>query len=107
MPDPTLIRARLAGDRTTVRALMSHEMETGQRKDSAGRTVPAWFIQEVRVVHNGKTVLTVMCGPSISKNPYLQFVLKGAKLGDKLGLSWTDSRGEQRSDETEVVADKA
>jgi len=40
MADPMRIRAQAAGDRTTVRVLMSHEMETGQRKDSAGKVIP-------------------------------------------------------------------
>ena len=43
MPDPMRIRAQAAGDKTTVRVLMSHEMETGLRKDPAGKTIPAWF----------------------------------------------------------------
>ena len=47
MADPMRIRAQAAGDKATVRVLMSHEMETGQRKDAAGKIVPAWHIQEV------------------------------------------------------------
>ena len=40
MADPMRIRAQAAGDNATVRVLMSHEMETGQRKDSAGKVDP-------------------------------------------------------------------
>ena len=69
MADPMRIRAQAAGDKATVRVLMSHEMETGQRKDSAGKPIPAWFIQEVTAAHNGKTVLTAEWGPSVAKNP--------------------------------------
>ncbi|HRH05409.1 MAG TPA: thiosulfate oxidation carrier complex protein SoxZ, partial [Burkholderiaceae bacterium] len=47
MADPMRIRAAVAGDKATVRVLMSHEMETGQRKDAAGKTIPAWHITEV------------------------------------------------------------
>ena len=36
MADPMRIRARLKGDAADVRVLMAHEMETGQRKNSAG-----------------------------------------------------------------------
>ena len=102
MADPMRIRAQAAGDKTTVRVLMSHEMETGQRKDSAGKVIPAWFIQEVTAAHNGKTVLTAEWGPSIAKNPFLQFVVKGAKAGDKISVSWVDNKGEKRSDEATV-----
>jgi sulfur-oxidizing protein SoxZ len=77
-------------------------METGQRKDSAGKVIPAWFIQEVTAAHNGKTVLTADWGPSIAKNPFLQFVVKGAKAGDKISISWVDNKGDKRTDEATV-----
>jgi sulfur-oxidizing protein SoxZ len=96
------IRAQAAGDKTTVRILMAHEMETGQRKDAAGKTIPAWFIQEVTASLNGKTVLTADWGPAVSKNPILQFTQKGAKAGDKIAVTWKDNRGDTRTDEATV-----
>ena len=102
MADPMRIRAQVAGDKATVRVLMSHEMETGQRKDSAGKTIPAWFIQDVTASHNGKQVLAAQWGPSVSKNPFLQFSVKGAKAGDKIAVSWTDNKGDKRTDEATV-----
>jgi sulfur-oxidizing protein SoxZ len=102
MADPMRIRAQAAGATTTVRVLMAHEMETGQRKDAAGKTIPAWHITEVTAQLNGKTVLTAQWGTSVSKNPFLQFNLKGAKAGDKVGISWVDNKGDKRSDEAVV-----
>ena len=102
MADPMRIRAQVAGDKATVRVLMNHEMETGQRKDAAGKTVPAWFIQEVMAKHNGKSVMTAQWGPAISKHPFLQFVVKGAKAGDKIEITWKDNKGETRTDEAVV-----
>ena len=103
MADPMRIRAQAQGSSAVVRVLMSHEMETGQRKDSAGKTIPAWFIQEVSATHNGKTVLNAEWGPAVSKNPFLQFTVKGAKAGDKITVNWVDNRGEKRSDEATVT----
>lgn len=103
MADPMRIRAQAAGDKTTVRVLMSHEMETGQRKDAAGKTIPAWFIQTVTATLNGKTVLNAQWGPSVAKNPFLQFVVKGAKAGDKVAVTWVDNRGDKRTDEAVVA----
>jgi sulfur-oxidizing protein SoxZ len=103
MADPMRIRAQAAGDKTTVRVLMSHEMETGLRKDAAGKVIPAWFIQEVTATHNGKPVLSADWGPSISKNPFMQFVVKGAKAGDKISVSWVDNKGDKRTDEAVVA----
>lgn len=102
MADPMRIRAQVAGSNATVRVLMSHEMESGQRKDSAGKLVPAWHIAEVTATHNGKTVMTAEWGPAVSKNPFLQFTVKGAKAGDKVGVSWKDNKGESRTDEATV-----
>jgi sulfur-oxidizing protein SoxZ len=102
MADPMRIRAQMAGDKATVRVLMSHEMETGQRRDSAGALVPAWFIQEVIASHNGKVVMQAQWGPSISKNPFLQFSVKGAKAGDKITVNWVDNKGDKRTDEATV-----
>ncbi|MBC7940162.1 MAG: thiosulfate oxidation carrier complex protein SoxZ [Chitinophagaceae bacterium] len=103
MADPMRIRAQTAGDKATVRVLMSHEMETGQRKDPAGKTIPAWFIQEVTAMHNGKQVLSAEWGPSVAKNPFLQFNVKGAKAGDKISITWTDNKGDKRTDEATVT----
>jgi sulfur-oxidizing protein SoxZ len=103
MADPMRIRAQAQGDKAVVRVLMSHEMETGQRKDSAGKTIPAWFIQEVTASHNGRTVLNAEWGPAVSKNPFLQFTIKGAKAGDKVSVTWTDTKGDKRSDEALVT----
>lgn len=102
MSDPMRIRAQAAGDKVTVRVLMAHEMETGQRKDAAGKVIPAWYIQEVVAKLNGKQVLAAEWGPSVSKNPFLQFTLRGAKVGDKVGISWRDNRGDTRTDEAVV-----
>lgn len=102
MADPMRIRAQAAGDKTTVRVLMAHEMETGQRKDSSGKIVPAWYIQEVGAQLNGKPVMTAQWGPAVSKNPYLQFYVKSAKAGDKITITWRDNKGDQRSDEATV-----
>ena len=102
MADPMRIRAQVQGDKATVRVLMSHEMETGQRKDSAGMAIPAWFIQEVSATHNGKPVLSAQWGPAVAKNPFMQFTIKGAKAGDKVAVSWVDNRGDKRTDETTV-----
>lgn len=103
MADPMRIRAQAAGENTTVRVLMSHEMETGQRKDAAGKVVPAWYIQEVTASHNGKVVLSAEWGTGVSKNPFMQFILKGAKAGDKVSVTWKDNRGDTRTDEATVA----
>lgn len=103
MSDPMRIRAQAAGDNVTVRVLVSHEMETGLRKAADGNLVPAHYIQTVTATHNGKTVMSAQWGPAVSKNPFIQFVFKGAKAGEKIAVTWVDNKGDKRTDEATIT----
>ena len=102
MGDPMRIRAVAKGGDVVVKVLMSHEMETGQRKDSAGKPIPAHFIQHVSATWQGKVVLSAQWGTAISKNPFLEFSFKGGKKGDKIQITWTDNKGDKRTDEATI-----
>ena len=86
-----------------MKVLMAHEMETGQRKDAKGEIVPVHFIQSVVVTHNGKTVLDAQWSQAVSRDPFLGLRIKGAKAGDKITVTWTDNRGDKRTDESTVA----
>jgi len=103
MADPMKIRAQMKGDSAEIRVLMSHPMETGQRKDGEGKTIPAHHIQTITVTLNGKTVVSGQIAGSVSRNPVFGFKVKGAKAGDKVAVSWKDNKGDSRSDETTVA----
>jgi sulfur-oxidizing protein SoxZ len=103
MADPMKIRAQIKGDVAEVRILMGHAMETGQRKDAAGKAVPAHFIQSMTVEVGGKKVVDGQIGTSISRNPVFGFKVKGAKAGDKVVVSWVDNKGDKRTDEVAVA----
>ena len=102
MAEPMRIRVTMQGDKALVRVLMSHEMESGQRKDLDGKTVPAHFIQTVTVTLNDRPVLSAQWGPAVAKNPYLQFGVGGARQGDKVRVTWTDNKGDRRTDEAAI-----
>ena len=102
MADPMKIRAAMSGDKVEVKILMSHEMETGQRKDAKGAAIPAHFIQTVTATHNGKVVLAAEWGPAVSKNPFLSFKFAGGKPGEKVSVTWVDNKGDKRTDEATV-----
>ncbi|HEY5308968.1 MAG TPA: thiosulfate oxidation carrier complex protein SoxZ [Casimicrobiaceae bacterium] len=103
MADPMKIRANVVGDSTEVKVLMSHEMETGQRKDAQGKTIPGWFIQNVTATWNNKTVLSAQWGPAVSKNPFLSFKFNGGAKGDKVIITWVDNRGDKCTDEATIA----
>ena len=102
MANPMKIRAASKDGVSEVKVLMNHEMETGFRKDSSGNVVPAWFISEVVAKLNGAVVMQAQWGPSVSKNPYLAFKIKGGKAGDKIAVTWTDNKGDTRTDEATI-----
>ena len=101
--NPMKIRAANNGGVTEVKALIGHDMETGQRKDSAGAVIPAWFITELTAKHNDKLILSSEFGTSISKNPFLAFKFKGGAMGEKITVSWKDNKGETRTDEAVIT----
>jgi sulfur-oxidizing protein SoxZ len=79
-------------------------METGQRKDAKGEIVPPHFIQNVLVTLNGKTVFDAQWSQAVSRDPFLGLRVRGAKAGDKVSVTWTDNRGDKRTDESTVAA---
>ena len=103
MADPMKIRAKQVGDSTEVKVLMSHEMETGQRKDPDGQIIPAWFIQNIKVTHGDKVVLAAQWGPAVSKNPFVSFKFKGGAAGDKVRITWVDNHDDTRTDEATIA----
>jgi sulfur-oxidizing protein SoxZ len=88
------IKAKAEGGETTVRALMTHPMETGLRKDKkTGEVIPAHFITEVTCKWKGKTVMTALWSGGVSQNPYLAYKFKGGAAGDEVEVSWIDNKG--------------
>ena len=63
------MRAKMSGDETTVKALLTHPMETGLRKGKDGKKIPAHHITEVTCEHGGKVVMTALWGPAVSLRP--------------------------------------
>jgi sulfur-oxidizing protein SoxZ len=97
------IRAIANGGVTDIRVLMTHPMETGQRKDPDGKLVPMHFIQNVTVKVNGKTVVEGQTSQAISRNPVFTFRVRGGNRGDRIEVSWIDNQGETNQIETAVA----
>jgi sulfur-oxidizing protein SoxZ len=103
MARTTKIKARPKGSATEILVLVSHPMETGQRKDSkTKKTIPAHFIQKMTFTLNGKVVADANLGGAISKNPVIGIRIPKAKKGSKVKVSWSDNKGESGSAETNI-----
>ena len=104
MAEPMKIRAQLKGDVADIRVLVAHPMETGQRKNASGALVPMHFIKHVVVRHNGNVVYDAQWSQAVSRNPVFAVRVKGAKVGDKVAVTWTDNKDDKRTDEAVIVA---
>jgi sulfur-oxidizing protein SoxZ len=100
---PMKMRATANGGVTEVRVLMTHPMETGQRKDADGKLVPMHFIQTVAVKLNGKTVMEGEVSQAVSRNPVFSFRIKGGAKGDKIEVSWVDNTGATNKTESAIA----
>ena len=103
MGNPMRIRANVTGDTVEVKVLIRHDMETGQRKDAAGKTVPAHFIQTLVAKWKDKVVLDAQLGTSVSKDPFFSFKFKGGAKGEKVTVKWVDNKGDSRTDEATIA----
>ncbi len=100
---PMKMRATLASGYTDVRVLMTHPMETGQRKDPDGKLIALHFIQNITVKVNGRTVVEGQISQAVSRNPVFSFRLKAGAKGDRVEVSWVDNNGETNQTEAAVA----
>jgi sulfur-oxidizing protein SoxZ len=103
MSEPTRIRATEQNGIVDVKLLIKHAMETGRRKDDAGKLIPIWHITQMTVKVKNKEVFQAHFGTGISKDPFIHFKFKGAMKGEEIVISWLDSRGDKRSDRALIV----
>jgi sulfur-oxidizing protein SoxZ len=81
-----------AGEVVTIKTLISHSMESGQRKDSDGNVIPRSIINRFVCAFNGETVIDVTLEPAISTNPYFEFEAKVPESGE-FTFVWYDDDG--------------
>ncbi|MGL4637205.1 MAG: thiosulfate oxidation carrier complex protein SoxZ [Beijerinckiaceae bacterium] len=81
-----------AGEIIEIKTLISHEMESGQRKDAAGKSIPRKIINKMTAAFNGKTVFEADWHPAISANPYQSFFFKATESGE-FTFTWKDDDG--------------
>ena len=80
------------GEVVTVKLLISHPMESGQRHDEGGSLVPQNVINDLRCRYDGAEVLRLTLHPAIAANPFFQFSFRADKPGT-LAISWVDDQG--------------
>jgi sulfur-oxidizing protein SoxZ len=89
------------GDVITVKTIISHKMESGQRKDKKGNKIPRRIINAFDCKLNGETVFSCDLEPAISANPYIQFNAK-IEGASEFEFNWKDDNGEVYSKKQKV-----
>ncbi|WP_299928912.1 thiosulfate oxidation carrier complex protein SoxZ [uncultured Pelagimonas sp.] len=82
-----------AGDAITIKTLISHKMESGQRKGKDGNIIPRSIINRFTCDFNGQNVIDVTLEPAISTNPYVEFEATVPEAGE-FKFTWYDDDGD-------------
>jgi len=85
-------KSAAAGEVVTIKTLISHPMESGQRKDKDGNLIPRSIINRFTCDFNGSNVIDVTLDPAISTNPYFEFEAKVDAAGE-FKFTWYDDDG--------------
>ncbi|MEE4118085.1 thiosulfate oxidation carrier complex protein SoxZ [Rhodovulum sp. 12E13] len=96
-------RSTAAGETHTLKTLISHPMESGQRKDSDGNTIPRSIIHRFTCEYDGEMVIDVTMEPAISTNPYFEFEAKLPGPGEFV-FTWYDDDGSVYTETATVEA---
>ena len=91
-----------AGEAITLKTLISHPMESGQRKDGDGNVIPRSIINRFTCEFNGESVIDVTMEPAISTNPYFEFEAKVPESGE-FKFTWYDDDGSVYEDTSAVT----
>jgi sulfur-oxidizing protein SoxZ len=81
-----------AGEGVVIKTLISHPMESGQRKDGDGNPIPRSIINRFTCEFNGQSVIDVKMEPAISTNPYFEFEATVPEAGE-FKFTWYDDDG--------------
>ncbi len=92
------------GEVITIKTLISHPMESGQRKDKQGNVIPRQIINKFTCEFNGQVVFSCDLEPAVSANPYLEFSAKVEDSGT-FKFSWLDDDGSTYSTENEITVE--
>ncbi|MEC8017299.1 MAG: thiosulfate oxidation carrier complex protein SoxZ [Pseudomonadota bacterium] len=91
-----------AGEAVTIKTLISHKMESGQRKDKEGNVIPRSIINRFTCEFNGESVVDVTMEPAISTNPYFQFEATVPEAGDFV-FTWYDDDGSVYTEQKSIA----
>ena len=91
-----------AGESILIKTLISHQMESGQRRGSDGELIPRSIINRFTCAFNGETVVDVTIEPAVSTNPFFEFYATVPATG-VLEFTWYDDDGSVYTDTKDIT----
>lgn len=91
-----------AGETVTIKTLISHKMESGQRKNKDGSAIPRSIINRFTCEFNGQSVIDITMEAAISTNPYFEFDAVVPEAGE-FKFTWYDDDGSVYEDAKSVA----
>ena len=95
-------KSAAAGDIITIKTLLSHKMESGQRKDKEGEVIPRMIINKFSCEFNGNPVFSCDIDAAVSANPYFEFSARVDEAGT-FKMTWVDDNGEVIEAEKDIA----
>ena len=95
-------KSAAAGDIITIKTLLSHPMESGQRKDSEGKVIPRMIVNKFSCEFNGNPVFTCDIDAAVSANPYFEFSARVDEAGT-FKMTWVDDNEEVIEAEKDIA----
>lgn len=86
-------KSAAVGEVITLKTLISHKMESGQRKGPDGQLIPRSIINRFTCDFNGVNVVDIAIEPAVSTNPYFEFDARIDAAGE-LKFTWYDDDGD-------------
>lgn len=90
------------GEIIVIKTLISHEMETGYRRDSVGQAIPRDIINLFVCTYNGVEVFRAELHPAIAANPFISFSTVATESGT-LTFKWTDDHGQTQTETATIT----
>ena len=89
------------GEAVEIKILISHPMESGQRRDEMGKVVPRMIIHDFRCEYNGVEVVRLELFPAVAANPFFSFAAR-AEASGRFVFSWADDAGVTQTEIAEI-----
>lgn len=80
------------GDIITLKALVSHAMETGYRREISGAVIPRLIIHTFTCHYDGGEIFRAELFPAMAANPLIAFTTVATRSGP-ITFTWTDDAG--------------